>query len=283
MTRLVALCADDFGAAPSVCEGIVALAVAGRLAAVSCLVNATHWARAAPLLRGLPGQVDVGLHINLSEGPPLSAELARVWPQLPALPRLIAIAHLGLLPEPALRAEVEAQLAVFSTTTGHAPRFIDGHQHVHHLPVVRAVLLDAVERMHPRPAVRNTGRVLGPGPGLKRVLIERTGGRALLRELIRRGIAHNAALTGVYAFKEPRYRLLMQRWLAALPAEGALLFCHPGVPSRALAEDPISAARVREFNYLRGAEFSADLVAAGVALGRVWSAELRVGSRDSSI
>lgn len=269
MSRLLALCADDFGAAPGISAAIVDLAHAGRLAAVACLANAAHWPGDVKGLVGLKG-VDLGLHFNLSEGRPLSPELARAWPQLPALPRLIAMAHVGLLPLEAVRAEFAAQLDAYGSAVGQAPQFIDGHQHVHHLPGVRRIVLEAIGRMRPMPAVRNTGRVLGPGHRVKRALIEATGGRALLRELERRGIAHNAALTGVYDFEDVDYRALMQRWLAEIPAAGALLFCHPGGPSAGAAQDPIAAARVRERAYLRSAEFAADLAAADVALGPVW-------------
>ncbi len=270
MTRVLALCADDYGAARGIDDAIVKLAAAGRLSAVSCLANGEHWSGAAPALRRVAGRVDVGLHFNLSEGRPLSAELARAWPSLPALPRLIALAHLGALPLPAIRAELACQLEVFTAAIGAAPRFVDGHQHVHHLPGVRGIVLEAVERMRPMPAVRNTGRVVGPGWRFKRLLIEATGGRALRRELERRGIAHNPALSGVYDFQTLDYRALMQRWLAAIPAEGALLFCHPGAASTGAAADPIAAARVREGNYLRSAGFTGDLAAADVKLGPVW-------------
>lgn len=269
MTRRLALCADDFGSAPGISEAIVELVEAGRLSAVSCLANAPHWSDGAPLLRGLAARVDIGLHFNLTEGRPLSPDLARVWPRLPALPRLITLAHLGALPLAALRAEFEAQLEAFAGATGAAPNFVDGHQHVHHLPGVRRVVLDAVERLRPMPAMRNTGHVLGPGFGLKRALIEATGGRRLLAQLVQRGIAHNAALTGVYDFAEPDYRVLMLRWLARVPSEGALLFCHPGGAPGA-TDDPIGAARERERAYLRSDGFGADLHAAGVALGSVW-------------
>jgi hypothetical protein len=66
----------------------------------------------------------------------------------------------------------------------------------------------------------------------------------------------------------------MQGWLSALPSEGALLFCHPGASSGSAADDPIGAARKREFEYLRGEEFVADLAAAGVVLGPVWQTPL---------
>ena len=268
--RTLGLCADDFGLAPGISAGIARLAQAQRLTAISCITNSPHWEASAPLLATLPASVDTGLHINLTEGRPLSSRLAKLWPRLPALPVLIVRAHLGLLPRAELRSEVHAQLAAFRAATGVAPRYIDGHQHVHHLPVLRGIILDMVEHVQPLPALRNTGRVLGPGSGIKRWLIENTGGRALARELAQRVMLHNPALLGAYDFVDPDYRALMQAWLAELPQEGGLLFCHPGEAALGDPPDTIAAARARELAYLGSDAFVQDLAAADVTLGRVW-------------
>lgn len=268
MTRVLALCADDFGLSPGISAGIARLAHAQRLTAVTCVTNSPHWPEQAKLLQNLPDTVDVGLHLNFTEGRPLSARLARRWPTLPALPRLIAMAHLRLLPRAGMRAEVHAQLRAFIHGHGKPPAFIDGHQHVHHLPGLRQTILDMAEHVQPLPAVRSTARVLGPGFGLKRWLIEHTGGHSLAVELRQRVMAHNPALLGAYDFTDPDYAALMRRWLAELPPEGGLLFCHPGDADQ--APDPIAAARRRELAYFASAAFTADLAAAGVVLGRVW-------------
>ena len=270
MTRRLALCADDFGATREICEGIVELARSKRITAISCLSNADHWRLGAGMLDSLGSDTEVGLHFNLTEGRPVSPDLGRLWPRFPALPVLIAATHLGRVPRATLRAEFDAQLDAFASAAARRPDFVDGHQHVHHLPGVRGALLDAVAGWEPKPAVRNTGRVLGPGYRIKRALIEATGGRALQRGLARAGIPHNAALTGVYDFAESEYRALMRGWLASVPIEGALLFCHPGAPPEAAGADPIAAARVREYHYLRSSAFLEDVADAGVALGSVW-------------
>jgi predicted glycoside hydrolase/deacetylase ChbG (UPF0249 family) len=268
MTRTLALCADDYGVSPGVSTGIARLARGQRLSAVSCITNSPHWEAAAERLAGLPDSVDVGLHLNFTEGTPLSGRLKRRWSKLPSLPRLILQAHLGLLPHREMRNEVHAQLAAFNRAHGKPPRFIDGHQHVHHMPGLREVILDMAEHIQPLPALRNTGRVLGPGFAAKRWVIENTGGKALLADLGKRVIAHNPVLLGVYDFVERDYRGLMQRWLELVPVEGALLFCHPGDPDD--GRDAIEAARSRELAYLESEAFDADLAAAGVKLGRVW-------------
>jgi predicted glycoside hydrolase/deacetylase ChbG (UPF0249 family) len=270
MTRRLAVCADDFGGMSAHSEAIATLAERGRLVAIACLTNGPHWQNAASLLGPLGAQVERGLHFNLTEGRPLSPDLAKRWPRFPGLRQLIARAHLGALPRAALDAEFRAQIEAFAAATGAAPRVVDGQQHVHHQPVIRTVVLDALARCPVRMAVRNTGLVCGPGFALKRMLIEETGGRALARQLRERGIAHNAALTGVYDFAATDYRALMRRWLAEVPDEGALLFCHPGSSVAGGAADPIAAARAREAAYLGSAEFESDLRAADITLAPVW-------------
>lgn len=269
MSRTLAVCADDFGLAEPISAAIEHLARRGRVTAIACIVNTPRWRDDARRLGGLPARVELGLHFNLSEGAPLSAALAQHWPRLPRLPKLIIDAHLRRLPLAALRAEFEAQCAAFRAATGRAPAFIDGHQHVQHLPGVRAVVLDGVQAWQPPPALRATGRLPGPGWALKRRLIECTGGRALQRELERRGLRHNALLLGAYDFEARDYRGLMQGWLGQVGADGALLFCHPANAAPGSA-DPIAAARVRERAYLDSDAFAQDLAAAGVELGRVW-------------
>lgn len=269
-TRVLMLCADDYGLDSGISIAIARLARAGRLNAVSCITTGDGWAADAEWLGDLPATVSLGLHFNLTEGRPLSHRLAKVWPRLPTLPRLMAQAHLGLLPRAALRAEFHAQFGAYVKAIEKPPTFVDGHQHVHQLPVLRSIILDAVEHIQPMPALRSTAPIKGAADGLKGWLIEHTGGRGLARELRRRVIPHNPALLGVYDFNNPDYRSLMQHWLACLPHEGGLLFCHPGGVSTVGTRDPIGAARIRELTYLSSDEFAHDLTAADVTLGSVW-------------
>ena len=281
--RALLLSADDYGLTRGIDAAIAGLVQAGRLGAFSCLSNGQSWQRDAPAVAGLRSQAQVGLHFNLTEGRPLSPTLARLWPQLPSLPRLLLDAHLGRLPLPALADELAAQWQAFVAASGAAPDFIDGHQHVHHLPGVRGLLLDWLQRQ-PRPTpVRSTARLAGTGYGFKRWVIEHSGGRALARDLARsvqpHRLPHNRLLLGAYDFAATDYGSLMRQWLAQVPEQGALLFCHPGRPSdgglgvggdNGDAPDPIAAARQIELAYLAGPDFPRDLAAAGVTLASVW-------------
>lgn len=277
--RVLSICADDFGLTLAISRGIVELAQRGRLTAVSCLTNVDQWRACAALLAELPAWVERGLHFNLTDGEPISPQLRRHAPHGLPLPRLIAAAHLGRLPLAAIACEWQAQWQRFVDTTGAAPRFVDGHQHVHHLPGVRDIVLAAVAAWPTAIAVRNTGSVIGSGSAMKRWLIECTGGAALQRQLQQAGIEHNQALLGVYGFRDPDYRRRMQRWLAAVPAEGGLLFCHPAAvdAGEARSVDAIGPARLREAAYLGGPAFEADLREADVTLGRAWQQRSSAG------
>jgi chitin disaccharide deacetylase len=172
------------------------------------------------------------------------------------------------LPKKALAAEFAAQLHAFTDGAGQWPDHIDGHQHVHHLPVVRDVFVRAVLDMKVEVAVRSTARPLGPRSEVKRALIARSGGMTLERLLQRHTIRHNRWLLGVYDFEVMDYRGLMQGWLANLQFDGGLLFCHPGAADP--QPDAIAPARSRELAYLSSAAFEDDLAAAHVSLGSVF-------------
>ena len=277
--RTLCLCADDFGLSDGVCSGILQLVRQQRLQAVSVLAGGAAWPRWAPMLLAEPavrdGRVAVGLHFNLTDGQPLAGELRAVWPRFPGLLSLLARAHLRWLPVAGLRAEWRAQWDAFAAAAGRPPDYVDGHQHVHHLPLVRDVVLHGLqdERQSPgatgRIAVRSTAHMLGPGHGFKRWVIAHSGGRALGHRLLAQGLSHNASLSGAYDFAATDYRALMQAWLARLPERGGMLFCHPG-EADASVPDAIAQARVRELSYLRSDAFADDLSAAGVTLGPAW-------------
>ena len=251
MRRLI-VCADDFGQGPQVDEGILALARAGRLTAVSCLARGPAFRPDLPAL--LATGADPGLHLDLTEGFD-GAPRAR-------LVGLVLRSHLGWVDREAVRRHLRDQLEAFEAAAGRPPVFVDGHQHVHQLPVVRGLLLAELRRRYPTrpPLVRVT--VPRRARGAKAALLAALGGRALRRALQAQGLPHNPDFAGVYDF-DPRapYRALVQGWLGSL-ADGGLLMCHPGRPSH----DAISAARVAELAYLGSDAFEADCAAAGVTL-----------------
>ncbi len=277
-TGAIGIGVDDSGLLPGVAETVAGLAALGRVNMTSCIVNAPAWRDASAVLKRVVTAhplFQCGLHFNLTEGAPLSAELARVWPTMPSIERLLVDAHLRRLPLDAIAAEFRAQCAAFRAPMGAQPAFIDGHQHVHALPGVRERVLADARTWPTRPAMRNTGRLIGPGHAFKRMVIEGTGGRALQRLLVRDALPHNIAMLGVYDFRPGDYGSRVREWLAAAPREGALLMCHPllraATDERAQDRDAIAAARHIEAAYLASAQFADDLGAAGFTVGVPWA------------
>jgi predicted glycoside hydrolase/deacetylase ChbG (UPF0249 family) len=260
--RRLAICVDDFGLGAGVNQAVLALARQGRISATSCMAGAPQWRAGAPALRDVdPATLDVGLHLDLTEFPldqrlrlPLRAWLAR--------------SHLRLVPRAALRAEIEAQLDAFEQALGRPPAHVDGHQHVHQLPVVRELLLAALEARYSgqRPWLRSTRRSPGEGFGSKAWLIETLGCAGLGRLATAKGYGQNGHLLGVYDFEgdAERYLALLGQWLRAA-ADGDLVMCHPA--TELVRGDAIAPARVWEYQVLSGPAFGALLAREGIRIG----------------
>ncbi|MEM9027883.1 MAG: ChbG/HpnK family deacetylase [Pseudomonadota bacterium] len=151
------LIADDFGLTPEIDDGIGQLADQGRLSGASAIVTGPDWAASAARLVTLAPKIAVGLHLNLTEGQPLG-DMATAAPNghFPTLSALLARVMTGRIPGRELVAEFGRQIARFHEATGRWPDFIDGHQHVHAMPVIRHATLRALEtqRWPSKPLVR---------------------------------------------------------------------------------------------------------------------------------
>jgi predicted glycoside hydrolase/deacetylase ChbG (UPF0249 family) len=253
--RTVVLCADDYGIAPGVSRGIRELLAAGRLSATSCMVDFPEFRDDGPALAEFAGRADIGLHVALT----IDRGLARV----------MAEAYLRRYSTRAIAAEVDRQLDVFVRVMGRAPDHIDGHQHVHVLPVVRDAVCDAAERVGAYvrnlhvPLTRTLGRPSTFASACLSVM-----SRRIAREAHERGIATNRGFTGTRRFGAATpYRELMSKMIAGARA-GELWVCHPGWSDATLARrDAVTAPREAELRYLASGEFVDDLAAAGITLG----------------
>jgi hypothetical protein len=251
--RRVVFCADDFAQSRGITEGILALLAAGRLSAVSCLVESPLWPVAALRLRELPRAYDVGLHFNLTH------DFSGARPQRPApLPLLLLSAGVRALRRSWVEACLHAQLDRFERELARPPDFVDGHQHVHQLPVVRDALVSVLRSRYPLSGTAIRVTVPAEPRSLKGSLIARLGGYGLLDAVRQAQIPHNVDFAGIYDFSPaPCFAERMSRWLADV-RDGGLIVSHPawtGLPNG----DPIARARERELAYLASASFASAL------------------------
>ena len=258
MTAAIILCADDFALTEGVSSGIEELASAGRLSATSALVTTRHWAEHATRLNRLHDKIAIGLHFNLTLGRPLGTMPwlcpTGAFPTLPAVLRASLARH---IPRDEIAAEFTRQLEHFERAVGQAPDFIDGHQHVHALPVIRDAVLGALSVKHAgRPIlVRDPGdgpaAILGRAASVKKALVLATLARGFGDAVKAAGFLATTSFSGVSAFDESKpYRAELDRFFTK-PSACHLVMCHPGhVDDELPTLDPVVGRRAQEFDAL---------------------------------
>lgn len=249
-------------------EGICLAIEAGVVTSTSVMVNMPGTAEALRRIGRLAPQASFGVHLNLCEGRPLTrgASLMDGDGEFLRKRALAARALTGKLSLPQLEAEVAAQIAVLRDA-GVGVSHLDGHKHLHQLPVVCTAVANVLPRF-----------------GIERVRITRLGrwrrvrgASMLVRELAARHAARvfaRARLRSPLRTVDLR-ELLGGESLAALgePPPGSPapieICCHPGTAA-ADAGKPGSHRRCNELEFLLSPQFRAVLAASGAALVSYW-------------
>jgi predicted glycoside hydrolase/deacetylase ChbG (UPF0249 family) len=260
--------ADDFGETRDITEGICLAIEAGVVTSTSVMVNMPGTADALRRMPQLAQQASFGIHLNLCEGGPLTrgATLMDADGQFLRKRTLAARALAGRLSLSELETEVAAQIGMLRDA-GIRVSHLDGHKHLHQLPIVCAAVAHVLPRF-----------------GIERVRITRLGSwrgvhalSTLMREIAARHAAHVFARAGLRSpVRTVDLReLLGGRTLAPLAgpaAEGPMpieICCHPGTAA-ADAGKPGSHRRENELEYLLSQEFRTVLATSGAALVSYW-------------
>lgn len=274
MKRII-LCADDYGQNPAISQAIIELIEKKRLSATSCMTNAGHWSEGAAELRTVKNKVDIGVHFNFTDKSPLSLQFKKQYGnKMFPLSKLMLHSFLHQLDKSVIKAEIKAQLDSFTLAMNRLPDFIDGHQHVHHFPIIREALLEVYEEQ-----LRSNGSyvrcVNDPAvffgfkkdAYIKRVMIQFSGAKALKEQLISRNIPFNKSFSGIYDFaNSAEYKNRFPDFLAE-SEDGGLIMCHPGLSLNS-DSDSIRKARVDEFEYFSSAKFLQDCEIHNVEIAR---------------
>jgi predicted glycoside hydrolase/deacetylase ChbG (UPF0249 family) len=276
MNRRIWLCADDYGISPGVNRAIRDLIENGRLNATSAMVVGPAIGRDE--VNALKEAVNanprcaIGLHVTLTAPfRPLTMHFRPVEGGLfLSHTTLLRRGLAGRLDKELIHTEVMEQLAAFVDLFGRAPDFVDGHQHVHLFPGVRAGFVAAVKQAAPGAWVRQCGR---DRPWTERL----DSPKALVLDILstqfrkraaRAKLAFNPVFAGAYDFtKQPDFGALMQRFLRGM-REGGVVMCHPGFVDDVLVGlDPLTVQREREYEFLRGEQFLSLLATNELTLG----------------
>jgi chitin disaccharide deacetylase len=144
--------ADDLGFSPGITEGILRAHREGIVTSTTIAANMPAAEEAARLLRDCPG-LGVGVHLNVSQGPPLSRDGGVLVGEDGRMDRTaVAVVRRCLLRrgylEAALR-EFDAQIR-WAMDHGIRPTHLDSHRHTHGFPPVFARVARLARRYHIR-------------------------------------------------------------------------------------------------------------------------------------
>ncbi len=223
-TKAIIFCADDFGMNRSINKGILKLGKQGRLSASSCLSKGAAFLNGAAPLAELA--IQKGLHLNLTE-----AQNETKFCQ--ALPTLIWNCYSRRIDVALVKTEIEEQCDKFEQAFRKPPDFVDGHQHVHQLPVVREALLHTLKRRYGPEQIwiRSTRMPAGITllrDWIKSKAIEGLGALPLIQLAKECGFKTSHCLLGVYDFSgdEQHYLARLNAWLK-LATQSDVIMCHP--------------------------------------------------------
>lgn len=241
--QIVIINADDVGMHPAIDAAVAQLAGIGVVTSASILTLGLPDPDAIGEMTG--HRIDLGLHLDFT-----STMANRRYGTTRTVASTIIEAWSGRLDAGQARTIVRDQLDRFGVITGHAPCFIDGHEHVHQLPVIRTALLQvlAEQGLAAQTFIRN------PAPrrwrGIKAATIGLLGAGAMAKKAQRAGHRCNTDFFGVYDLRRKAdLAILWQGWLAGIRGCGALAMCHPGLSAH-IGDTQSVPFRLREFQFL---------------------------------
>jgi predicted glycoside hydrolase/deacetylase ChbG (UPF0249 family) len=236
--------ADDLGWSEGVNRGIAEAHRNGIVTSASLLANGCAFASAVEFARATPG-LGVGVHLNLSDGPPCAARktvttLLTKDGNLAGGPEALLVrkARRGLDARE-VECEWHAQIERVKSA-GIAPTHLDGHKHVHMLPGLFPVAV-RLAKYHGIPSIRvahedsRLRATLAAGQ-YNRSIVMKQGVQARGLKLLSqnaRGLAERAGIStpGCFCGIAQTGQLTREgvaKLLRMLPAGTTELMCHPG-------------------------------------------------------
>lgn len=208
--------ADDCGLTRGITESILTCLDAGPLSGTSVMMGGEYAKEAIAALAQRP-QVMAAVHLNLLEGAPVAPPA-----DIPELVGQDGLFRFGLLQLSAMlctlgprrkkrllndiRTEFSAQIDLFRNLLPDAPLRLDGHLHIHALPLLHEVMRELIHE-YPVSYARVPGELHHKAPASLSLLVGgslRQGllsfwARSLRKLLQQEGVAHSAFFVGAFA------------------------------------------------------------------------------------
>jgi len=157
MTRKIIINADDFGLCRGVNKAVARAHTEGVLTSSTIMVNMPCADQAVELAKSLPN-LGVGVHLNLTEGSPVS-ENNKVKPLCDprggfafSAERLCVLSLFSTKVRTAVKIELSAQVE-WLINKGIKPTHLDSHKHIHTFPSIFPIVLELARRFSV-PAIR---------------------------------------------------------------------------------------------------------------------------------
>jgi len=140
MDRRIIINADDFGLCEGVNRAVAEAHTKGILTSATIMTNVPAATEAIEIARQLPG-LGVGVHLNLTDGPPVSKDidvqlLVNTDGQFAYSPARLSFYSLV---SPRFRKAVKVELAAqirWAVERGLRPTHVDSHKHIHSFPAI---------------------------------------------------------------------------------------------------------------------------------------------------
>ncbi len=157
MDRRIIINADDFGLCEGVNQAVAQAHSDGVLTSATIMANMPAAVEAVKIAKEMP-TLGVGVHLNLTEGPPVSKDpcinrLLDADGQFACSPIKLSLLSLaGHMVREAIRAELAAQIQ-WVIDHGLKPTHLDSHKHIHAFPALFSIVCQLAGRFG-IPAVR---------------------------------------------------------------------------------------------------------------------------------
>ena len=157
MDRRVIINADDFGLCNGVNKAVAQANTDGVLTSATIMANMPAAHKAVKMAKKLPN-LGIGVHLNLTEGRPLSKDTSIDWlldadGQFACSPAKLSLLSLaGHKIREAIRAELAAQIQ-WVIDNGLKPTHLDSHKHIHTFPQLFSIVCRLAGRFQ-IPAIR---------------------------------------------------------------------------------------------------------------------------------
>lgn len=250
------ICADDFMLTKKISLGIISLIKKDKINAVSVMVlfkkNKTY---AQILKKKIKNYHTIGLHIVLTDFAPLSK--FQNIKKFSSIFDLIFNLIKGKIKKIEIENEIKNQILEFKKIFGYLPKYIDGHHHVHQLPIISEILIKIINEIYVnnKPLVRNTNLKIplifqNKVELLKSILLSFIG-LYLKKKLIKNIIPTNDYFFGVYNFKNKndfkKNFILFKKYRS----KNSIIMTHPSLPDKEIYKlDTLTSQRFVEYNLL---------------------------------